>query len=380
MAKKEYLTISGKTGYAHTRNILEINEMTEGTPCSEENREFYTDGPWQTADGTWITGEEDFFEVKKKIGIPTSGKKGFPALREEAVVCNGFPIEQVREGIILSYQGRWSRGVKKRFGKCCDILFQGAVQTWEKHPSKDVRFPFQIAFLTLTIHPSAGYLSPKKAYKELLKPYIQWMRDKFKINGYVWVREFQKNGMIHYHLCYDKFILKTELMRYWNSRMRKCGYMKDWDRKHPDKDYPSTRVEKAENPDQCAYYMQKYMSKAMKDESVKEGKEIEDDIDRTGRLWDASKNLKEGKAFKIELTPVIKLHLEKQVEAKKADKKFCDYGYLYFAKRGSLLGLMPKGIQQQALVYYRRILYAENHTANPGFVGDGFTSPHASPG
>ena len=100
------------------------------------------------------------------------------------------------------------------------------------------------------------------------------------------------------------------------------------------------------------------MTKAMKDKDLLPEEYEDAPIDTSGKLWDASLNLKAGKPFCIDWTPEIENCLNAQVEAGKADMKVVDYVTLYFARRGSLLSLLPKKIQQDALVHYRRILYA----------------------
>lgn len=355
--KKEMISFTGRVAAVYRDRHLDINQQTYDQSSSYEEELLAFQQPYQAADGTWINPVEDWFPLPAKVGMPGPGIKGWPAPTEGGSSCNLNDFQRVSAVRDLAYKGRWSLGARKRFRKCCDILFQAAIQTWEKHPSKDVRFPFQIAFLTLTIPQEAGYISPKDAHKSLLKPFIRWLRETHLINGYVWVREFQKNGMIHYHLVYDKFILKTSITRKWNKLMKDAGYLEDWYKNNPGKTPPSTRVDKAQNPEQCAWYMQKYMSKAMKDNDKKEENGADDGVDRSGKLWDASMNLKAGKAFAIEFTPLLKVHLDKQVEASLVDRKEIDYVVLYFARHGNLLQVMPKNVQQAALVHYRQILY-----------------------
>lgn len=356
--KKEFLSFNVKTCTKYSRPFADVNELTGYTPMDSDIAHHYNNNNFYDVDGNIIDPSEDFFPIANEPGTPGPGIDGFPELKNDAKVCSIDYTNHLEDARKLAYHGRWTPGARRRFKKCCHILFRGAVTTWEKHPSKTTRFPFQIAFLTLTIPQGAGYISPKKAHKTLLEPFLRWMRRKFKINGYVWVREFQKNGMIHYHLVYDKFILKTELRRYWNALMKNAGYLKEFFKKHPGKEPPSTHVNKAQNPDQCTYYMEKYMSKALKDnDQVGEGEE-EDGVDRSGKLWDASLNLKQGKPFRTEVTPEIINHLEKLVESKVIDKKVEAYVTIYFAKKGDLLDRMPRKIIDESSVHYRRILYA----------------------
>lgn len=355
--KKEYISFTGRTAAVYRNRHLEINLNTYDQSSSYEEELLAFQQPYQAADGSWIHPIEDWFPVSNNERLPDQWKPNDPPTEDGENISNIDGVLMSKDIRDMAYKGRWSIGAKKRFRKCCDILFQAAIETWEIHPSKEVRFPFQIAFLTLTVHPAAGYISPKEAHINLLKPFLRWLRDNHKINGYVWVREFQKNGMIHYHMVYDKFIIKTSITRKWNKLMKNAGYLDEWYRKNPGKTYPSTRVDKAQNPEQCAWYMQKYMSKAMKDNDQKDESQNDDGVDRSGKLWDASMNLKAGKTFAIEFTPELKIHCDKLVEAGQIDRKEIDYVILYFARKGNLLQYMPKKIQQEALIHYRKILY-----------------------
>lgn len=354
-----FFSCCGKTAVVYRNRHLEINEMTDITPEADVFGVHYADDvpvfdgeKWLQKVDEWLYGQTTAIRVGP-------GQKGFPGPTEGGYTCSLDGYERILSAQDLAYQGRWSKGAKMRFRKCCDILFQGAITTWEKHPSKETRFPFQVAFLTLTIPNSAGYVNPKDGHKKLLEPYLRWLRRK-GVNGYVWVREFKKQGgQLHYHMVYDKFILKTELMRYWNHLMKKAGYLDAYFGQYGHYDSPSTRVDKAQNPEQCIYYMEKYMTKALQDNDRLEDGALDDGVDRKGKLWDASRNLKEGKPFRIEMTPEIEANLHQKVHEGTADMKIVEGATLYFAKKGSFLKLMPHKIQQLALWHYRAILYVE---------------------
>lgn len=59
--------------------------------------------------------------------------------------------------------------------------------------------PNMRSMLTLTMSPLCHELLPPKVHKHAFKLALQRLRDK-GIKDYVWVREFQKNGSVHWHV------------------------------------------------------------------------------------------------------------------------------------------------------------------------------------
>lgn len=59
--------------------------------------------------------------------------------------------------------------------------------------------PRMRSMLTLTMSPLCHELCPPRVHKHALKLALQRLRDK-GIEDYVWVREFQKNGSVHWHI------------------------------------------------------------------------------------------------------------------------------------------------------------------------------------
>ena len=84
---------------------------------------------------------------------------------------------------------------------------------------------------------------------------------------------------------------------------------------------------------------------------------MDDGLDRSGKLWDASRNLKEGKDYSCEITPVLQTHLDNLVHAGKLKKKVMDYVEVFFVEQGDILSLLPASVRQAALLHYRNILY-----------------------
>lgn len=91
-------------------------------------------------------------------------------------------------------------------------------------------YNFKIGFLTLTLptkqkHPTS-YIS-----KNLLNQFLVEIREKTKMENYVWRLEFQKNGNVHYHLVTDTFLDYELTKKVWNRILYNHGYIQDYQKK-----------------------------------------------------------------------------------------------------------------------------------------------------
>lgn len=83
---------------------------------------------------------------------------------------------------------------------------------------------FKILFLTLTLpsiqkHPTATITN------ELFNHFMTEMRQRTKIENYVWRLEFQGNGNVHFHIVTDCYIDYFFALKIWNRICNKLGYV-----------------------------------------------------------------------------------------------------------------------------------------------------------
>lgn len=88
-------------------------------------------------------------------------------------------------------------------------------------------YNFKCAFVTLTL-PSAQKTPTHAVSKELLDPLLQVLRQRLKMENYVWRLEFQKNGNVHYHIVTDTYIDYHFVSQQWNNILEKHGYISDY--------------------------------------------------------------------------------------------------------------------------------------------------------
>lgn len=88
-------------------------------------------------------------------------------------------------------------------------------------------FNFKIGFITLTL-PSKQKHPTSYITKELLNHFLTEVRQRTKMENYVWRLEFQKNGNVHYHLVTDTYLDYHFILRIWNKILSNHGYIDDY--------------------------------------------------------------------------------------------------------------------------------------------------------
>ncbi|MCB0743084.1 MAG: hypothetical protein KDC67_04210 [Ignavibacteriae bacterium] len=88
-------------------------------------------------------------------------------------------------------------------------------------------FNFRIGFLTLTL-PAKQKHPTIEITKEYFNQLLTELRQRTKMQNYVWRLEFQKNGNVHYHLVTDTYLDFYFVRDIWNRILSKGGYIKDY--------------------------------------------------------------------------------------------------------------------------------------------------------
>ena len=107
-------------------------------------------------------------------------------------------------------------------------------------------YNFKIGFLTLTL-PTKQKHSTSYISKNLLNQFLTEIREKTKMENYVWRLEFQKNGNVHYHLVTDTFLDYELTKKVWNRILYNHGYIQDYQKKFSK--MTLTEYNKYTNPD-----------------------------------------------------------------------------------------------------------------------------------
>jgi hypothetical protein len=83
---------------------------------------------------------------------------------------------------------------------------------------------FRTSFITLTLPASQAH-STAEISKECFERFLTTLRNRLKMNNYVWKLEFQENGNVHYHLITDTYVDYFFALKHWNNIINKLGYV-----------------------------------------------------------------------------------------------------------------------------------------------------------
>jgi hypothetical protein len=205
-------------------------------------------------------------------------------------VTQAFRIANMAEQRKKSYSGKLSPGAKKRLAKAVTVLVKGTRRRWITNPVTKRQHLHQLSFVTLTVAGGNSSLDGKTAYRQLLAPFLAWLRKTKKVNTYVWKAELQKNGQLHYHITMPDFIHYREIRSKWNELQRKAGLLAAYHAEHGHYDPNSTDIHTVMKMHDMAAYMIKEITK-----------NVQNEISIGGKVWDCSANLSEAKYFTTEM-------------------------------------------------------------------------------
>lgn len=132
------------------------------------------------------------------------------------------------------------------------------------------------AFAHLTYPLEMRDLLDGRLAKKHLNTFLTSLRRDYPGVLYAWVREYMKNGLLHYHIVFDRFVDKDWLSQTWY-RVVGSGLEKHL--------RVGTKITGIKNPMGAMFYLSEYLSKA-------DQKQIPDTFMNTsGRWWGMSQGL-----------------------------------------------------------------------------------------
>lgn len=143
---------------------------------------------------------------------------------KKAVRIEKEKLERKFHNFELSYSSRLKL-IKK-----INWLFSCAKSRSIKSYSGKEIYNFKVNFITLTL-PSKQIHTTAEITKECFQRWLNEMRERCKMNNYVWRLEYQKNGNVHYHLVTDTFIDWHLATKVWNRIINYLGYVSEYQKK-----------------------------------------------------------------------------------------------------------------------------------------------------
>lgn len=233
----------------------------------------------------------------------------------------------------------------------------------------------KIAFITLTlpskqVHPTSFITS------NLLNQFLTEIRERFKMENYVWRLEFQKNGNVHYHIVTDCYVNFYTLRQIWNRILSNYGYLQAYTKKMNSLsllDYhkmynfngkvsfdvnkeryikgkienwsnpPSVDVKSVISDKSISNYISKYFSKDSDNNSIKNDLDTVENS-KNMRLWFCSRSL--SKLGKIsEFIDAYKYDIFAIISTDSKIKKFISkYATIFYFEIKNLIGIARKQI------------------------------------
>lgn len=196
----------------------------------------------------------------------------------------------------VDYKGCLSATTSRRIAHILEIWYRTIRVANDKKNLLSTTNDKKLVFLTLTLS-SKQLHTDNEIKRNMLNLFLIQLNRSYKMVNYLWKAEKQKNGNIHFHIITDVYIDKNEVNHLWDSILFKWGYLNTQPTFTNDYTSPSTRIECVNDSTTVGSYMGKYMSKSDENGKVE------------GRVWGASKMVKELKDISFgldsELEPVI---------------------------------------------------------------------------
>lgn len=215
------------------------------------------------------------------------------------------------------------RTIKKKINWLYYLAKPKSVKTYN---GKSI-YNFKCAFITLTL-PSKQKECTADITSNYFNQFLTEIRQRTKMNNYVWRLEFQKNGNVHYHIITDTYLDYFFVRNIWNRIISKGGYVQDYQDKFKDlnlseynnlvnsdkkvdfniiaKRYAkgkkdnwsqpnSVDVKSVNNNQSIANYLSKYFAKDSKHDTIKNELDTLENSSSL-RLWYCSRSLSKLKA------------------------------------------------------------------------------------
>lgn len=148
----------------------------------------------------------------------------------------------------------------KQLLKTAKALISSTINQQKSTPQQLKKISYRPVFITLTL-PARQQHSSYYINHHLLRNFLKRLQYKFRSASYLWKAELQKNGNIHYHILFDRFISWKWIRRNWNEILSKHGYIDEFEKKHNHRDPNSADIASLKNYKKAGYYLAKYIKK-----------------------------------------------------------------------------------------------------------------------
>lgn len=273
----------------------------------------------------------------RKNSIVQYDQSEFSKRKQESI------LELLAENGKDTYRGEMSIVAQKNLRRKIQIWHSGIEYFNSKVYNPNSFNTKRLVFLTLTLSSSQRH-SDQQIKKDILKPYMRILREKYGCANYVWKAESQANGSIHFHIIIDKYIDKAELQNEWNYSQQKLFYIDRFEQKFKHRNPPSTHVQVVDNLEAAEKYIEKYICKEDKYRKIE------------GAIWKASKSVNSLKFFEIVEDGQIKESINQAIENKDCKLVEKDNYRMFFFEKDKLISYLPKYHKYQYFNYLQFLI------------------------
>jgi hypothetical protein len=181
-------------------------------------------------------------------------------------------MENAKNLRINKHNNKLSHKAIQRIKTAINWLIVSAKEKKVFHKASGKYFKFKVNLVTLTLPDTTEKVTEQAFKKKLIHPFLVYMKKFYGLKNYVWKVEFQKNGKLHLHITTDTFINHAILRHYWNSLLKKNGFLNDFIKKHKHDNPNSTDVHSVWKVKNLGAYIAKYMSKNSDSEEIINGR------------------------------------------------------------------------------------------------------------
>lgn len=156
----------------------------------------------------------------KRVATPT-GEQWQKIEKPKGLKTGGTKVERKFHNFQISAQSR-----KNILEKIVWLNQFAKPRTIKTYSGKTIH-NFRTCFVTLTL-PSPQKQPTCEISNECFDRFLTTLRNRLKMQNYVWKLEFQENGNVHYHLITDTYVDYFFALKHWNNIINKFGYVSDY--------------------------------------------------------------------------------------------------------------------------------------------------------
>jgi hypothetical protein len=162
--------------------------------------------------------------------------------------------------------------------------------------------------------------------QKLLNHFLLVAKRKWAVVHYIWRAEAQRNGTIHFHIIFDRFIPYNELRNAWNNIQDKLGYVREYTAKSKKHDPNSTDIHSLKKVRNLSAYLSEYVSKKQTNRTIE------------GNLWGLSYSLSHCEPLRLVRDWIVTDELVELVDQYKARWHKGEYCQTLYVKAWDWLG------------------------------------------